>query len=306
VIAIIGVLVALLLPAIQAARASARRTTCLNQVRQIVLALQNYHSSQGAFPAGTVNEDYVLFKKPRLTWMMPTFAYLEQTALAGAFDTKAKAGCAGGVWLDPKNYEIVRVSLDMLQCPSDTEGDLVHNHPDCGAEVSRGNYAGFFGNVSMGAAVDENHPERADHRDAAFTMNDRIGMRHITDGSSNTMVIGEVLKGISNDRDYRGVHWYDHVGTSQIFTRNPPNSPNPDYLYASWCNGLVNKPELNLPCRPGKVDGSNNHAATRSRHSGGVHIGMADGSARYTSEDVDLEVWQALGSINHGEVVERQ
>jgi len=304
VIAIIGVLVALLLPAVQAARAAARRTQCLNQVRQLVLALQNYHSSQRAFPAGTINEDGVLFKQPRLTWMMQTFGYLEQNAIATGFDLKAKAGCAGGVWLDPTNAKVVRVPIDMLLCPSDTEGDLVHNHPDCGGEVSRGNYAGFFGNVHMGAATNENHPDRRDHRDAAFTMNNRIAMRHITDGSSNTMILGEVLKGISNDRDYRGVHWYDHAGTSQIFTRNPPNSSKADFLYASWCTKSLNLPELNLPCRPGLADGSNNFASSRSRHPGGVHVGMADGSARFANEGVDLEVWQSMGSINQGEIFE--
>ncbi|MEO2046325.1 MAG: DUF1559 domain-containing protein [Pirellulales bacterium] len=304
VIAIIGILVALLLPAIQAAREAARRTTCLNQVRQLVVALQNYHSSRGTFPAGVVNGNDKLFRPPRLTWMMPTFSYLEQTALVGAFDTKATAGCGGGVWLDPKNYEIVRLPIDMLQCPSDSEGSFLHNHPGCNAAVSRGNYAGFFGNVSMGAATNENHADRELHRDAAFTMNDTVGLRHITDGSSNTMIIGELLKGITDDHDYRGVHWYDHVGTSQIFTTNPPNSPNPDRLYPSWCTKTVNRPDLNLPCRKGRGDGSNNHAASRSRHPGGVHVGMADGSARFATEDVDLEVWQAMGSINQGEVVE--
>jgi prepilin-type N-terminal cleavage/methylation domain-containing protein/prepilin-type processing-associated H-X9-DG protein len=304
VIAIIGVLVALLLPAVQAARAAARRTTCLNQVRQLGLALQNYHSSRGTFPPGTLNEKDQLFNQPRLTWMMHTFGYLEQNAIAGQFDLKATAGCSGGVWLDPTNAQVVSVSLDMLLCPSDTEGDLVHHHPDCGGAVSRGNYAGFFGNVNMGAATDENHADRALHRDAPFTMNDRVGLRHITDGSSNTMIIGELLKGLSDDRDYRGVHWYDHVGTSQIFTTNPPNSPKADWLFPSWCTNSTNQPELNLPCRPGRADGSNNHAASRSRHPGGVHVGMADGSARFAGEDVDLEIWQAMGSINQGEVFE--
>jgi prepilin-type N-terminal cleavage/methylation domain-containing protein len=304
VIAIIGVLVALLLPAIQAARAAARRTTCLNQVRQLVVALQNYHSSQGTFPPGVVSSSGQLFSAPRLTWMMSTFSYLEQTALVGAFDTKVKAGCVGGVWLHPNNYEIVRQPLDILQCPSDSEGSFLHNHRGCGGVVSRGNYAGFFGNVNMGAATYEDAADRELHRDAAFTMNDAVGLRHITDGSSNTMIIGELLKGIIDDNDYRGVHWYDHVGTSQIFTTNPPNSPEKDRLYPLWCNKTTHRPDLNLPCRPGRGNGRDNHAASRSRHPGGVHVGLADGSARFASEDVDPEVWQAMGSINHGEVVE--
>ncbi len=311
VIAIIGVLVALLLPAVQAARAAARRTTCLNQVRQIGLALQNYHSNRQAFPPGVVNESGQLFTQPRLTWMMQTFGYLEQNAIASSFKIEAVAGCAGGVWLDEVNAEIVKVSIDMLLCPSDTEGDLVHNHPNCGGTVSRGNYAGFFGNINMGAATNEEHTPLEErrgqpngHRDAAFTMNDSIGIRNITDGTSNTMIIGELLKGLPDNMDIRGVHWYDHVGTSQVFTTNPPNSPEPDRLYSSWCNGNTNRPDLGLPCRPGIANGSNNFAVPRSRHPGGVHVGMADGSARFVNDDVDLEVWQSMGSINQGEILE--
>ena len=308
-IAIIGVLVALLLPAVQAARAAARRTQCLNQVRQIVVALQNYHSSQNVFPPGVINDSGRLFERPRLTWMMHTFGYLEQNTIAQGFNLDATAGCQGGVWLDPENALVVAVSLDMLLCPSDSEGDLVHNHPECGGTVSRGNYAGFFGNVSIGAATNEEHSpieEREGqpngHRDAVFTMNDRVGLRNITDGSSNTMMIGEVLKGVSEDKDYRGVHWYDHAGTSQIFTRQLPNSPDFDRLFPLWCSKNTNLPELNLPCRPGMATGANNYAASRSRHSGGVHVGMADGSAHFINDDVDLVVWQAMGSISHGEV----
>ncbi|MEO2045623.1 MAG: DUF1559 domain-containing protein [Pirellulales bacterium] len=309
VIAIIGILVALLLPAIQAARESARRTTCLNQVRQIVLALQNYHSSQGAFPPGVVNDKGVLFTYPRLTWMMHVFSHLEQSAVVNAFDLDGRdIDCAGGVWSDKKNQLVVKVPIDMLRCPSDSEGDVVHNHPDCNIEISRGNYAGFFGNVNMGATVDETHPDRANHRAAPFTMNERVRIGMITDGTSNTMIVGEILKGISDDRDIRGVFWYDHVGTSQVFTTNVPNSPFPDFLFGPWCTNDTNRPDLNLPCRPGRpaAHNNNNTAAARSRHPGGVHIGMADGSARYTSEDVDLEVWQSLGSISYGEVAEGQ
>lgn len=305
VIAIIGVLVALLLPAIQAAREASRRTQCVNQTRQLGLALQNYHSARRAFPPGVINEDDQLFKYPRLTWMMHTFSYLEQNAVAGQFDLKSPQGCSGGVWLDPVNYPLVAIPLDILQCPSDSDGELVHSHPDCGADVSRGNYAGYFGNVSMGAATDENHPERINHRPAPFQQNDPVRIGMITDGTSNTMMIGEVLKGYGDPRDYRGVHWYDHVGTSQIFTTNLPNSELPDLLYGSWCTKNVNRPEANMPCRPGRVDGSNNHATARSRHPGGVHVGFADGSARFLPEAIDLVVYQALGSIDAGEVVEQ-
>jgi prepilin-type N-terminal cleavage/methylation domain-containing protein len=302
VIAIIGVLVALLLPAVQAARESARRTQCINQLRQVVLALQNHHAARNAFPAGVVSDNGQLFGYPRLTWMMPLFPYLEQGVLASAFDFKAPAGCAGGIWLDPKNQHVIRVPVDILLCPSDGEGDPVHNHPQCGGQASRGNYAGFFGNISIGAAVDKTNPDHVNHLAAPFTLNQRIRIGMIEDGTSHTMLVGEILKGVSSDVDYRGVHWYDHVGTSQVLTATGPNSVERDVLYPSWCTKSVNLPELNLPCRAGKATGVDNMAAARSRHPGGVQVGLADGSCRFVPDEIDLHAWQAMGSISAGEV----
>jgi prepilin-type N-terminal cleavage/methylation domain-containing protein len=316
VIAIIGILVALLLPAIQAAREAARRTQCINQIRQITLALQNHHDSKKGFPPGVLhypdaNGNVELFSYPRVTWMMHTFPYMEEGVLFGTFNLKAKAACSGGVWLDPVNFPAISKSVGVLLCPSDSEGDLVHNHPACGGQAARSNYAGFFGNVNMGGVLDfarnPNVPSSTtpNHAPAAFQINRQVKISTISDGTSHTMIIGEYLKGVSGDDfDYRGVHWYDHVGTSQIFTAAGPNSADPDLLFPIWCTGKLNLPNLNLPCRLGTGDGTNNRAAARSRHPGGVQVGLADGSARFVPESVELAVWQAMGSIKNGEVVE--
>ena len=139
-------------------------------------------------------------------------------------------------------------------------------------------------------------------------MNRAVKFGKIADGTSNTMVIGEILRGLSGEqRDYRGVHWYDHVATSQIHTAFEPNSQKPDFVFSLWCTAALNQPANNLPCRPGSpvpTEVNNNVAGARSRHPGGVHVGMADGSAQFIQEAVELNVWQALGSINWGEVVE--
>jgi prepilin-type N-terminal cleavage/methylation domain-containing protein len=318
VIAIIGILVALLLPAIQAARESARRTQCINQIHQLTLALQNHHDAKGGFPVGVQNDPNEqgiidLFQYPRLTWMMHTFPYLEEGAVFGLFNMKAKAACSGGVWLDPTNQPAVSKSVAGLLCPTDGEGDLWHNHPGCGGQAARGNYCGFFGNISIGKVLayskNPNDPTLVNatpkHLPAAFQMNRRVKIGMITDGTSHTMIIGEYLKGVSgDDNEYRGVHWYDHVGTSQIFTATLPNSADPDFLYPLWCNQKLNLPRSNLPCRLGIATGDNQMAASRSRHPGGVQVGLTDGSARFVPDSVDLVVWQALGSINNGEVVD--
>jgi prepilin-type N-terminal cleavage/methylation domain-containing protein/prepilin-type processing-associated H-X9-DG protein len=309
VIAIIGVLVALLLPAIQSAREAARRTQCINQIRQLTIALQNHHDSKRSFPPGIMHDNGELFGYPRITWMMHTFPFMEEGALFGNFNMKGTAACAGGVWLDPVNYRAVSQSVAVLLCPSDGEGDLFHNHPGCGGRAARGNYAAFFGNANMGGvleyfknphAVSTTTPK---HLPAAFMMNRPVKIGAISDGTSRTMVIGELLRGITgDDNEYRGVHWYDHTGTSQIFTATGPNSSDPDFLYPLWCTGKLNLPRLNLPCRPGNGTGSNHMAAARSRHSGGVQVGLADGSARFVPDSVDLNVWRALGSIHGDEV----
>jgi prepilin-type N-terminal cleavage/methylation domain-containing protein len=166
VIAIIGVLVALLLPAIQAARESARRTQCINQIRQLTVALQNHHDSKRGFPPGVLRDIGELFEYPRITWMMHTFPFMEEGALFGSFNMKAPQACKGGVWLDPVNYRAISKSVEVLLCPSDGEGDLVHNHPGCGGQAAPGNYAGFFGNVNMGGSFSAfQEPQRCQHDD---------------------------------------------------------------------------------------------------------------------------------------------
>lgn len=320
VIAIIGILVALLLPAIQAARESARRTQCINQIHQLTVALQNHHDTKKGFPPG-VRYDPVegqpleLFTFPRAPWMMFTFPFMEEGAVFEAIKFKdVGGGCAGGVWLAPVNQPAVGKSIGVLLCPSDGEGELVHNHPGCGGQAARGNYAGFFGNVNMGKVLDyARNPNVVSssapkHEPAAFQINRPVKISMIADGTSHTMIVGEYLKGVAGDsNEYRGVHWYDHAGTSQIFTATGPNSTERDFLYPLWCTGKLNLPSQNLPCHTGTAStGSenNNRAASRSRHPGGVQVGMADGSARFVPDSIDLIVWQAMGSIKGGEVVE--
>jgi prepilin-type processing-associated H-X9-DG protein len=136
-------------------------------------------------------------------------------------------------------------------------------------------------------------------------INRLVKISMIEDGTSHTMLVGEYLRGVMGDNnEYRGVFWYDHVGTSQIFTAKGPNSPDPDFLYPLWCTGSLNLPKLNLPCRPGVGPGTNHMASSRSRHPGGVQVGFADASARFVPDTVDLAVWQAMSSIKNGEVVE--
>jgi hypothetical protein len=145
------------------------------------------------------------------------------------------------------------------------------------------------------------------HLDAPFQMNTPVRIAMITDGTSNTMLAGECLKGVGdNERDYRGVHWYDHSGASQIFTKYAPNSVNPDVVFPFWCPPGVSQPSLNLPCKGGSPSGNDNTASARSHHAGGVQVVLGDGSVHLVADSVDIAIWQAMGSINAGDLVTLQ
>jgi prepilin-type processing-associated H-X9-DG protein len=136
-----------------------------------------------------------------------------------------------------------------------------------------------------------------------FGFNREVRIRDILDGTSNTMAMGEYLTGVPQEEhawDIRGLHWIDLPGFSQLYTRSGPNSSSPDLFGAErYC---ANRPPLNLPCAVSSWDETT--AASRSRHPGGVNVVMADGSARFVKQTIDLKTWKALGSIAGGEVVE--
>ena len=123
--------------------------------------------------------------------------------------------------------------------------------------------------------------------------------RQITDGLSHTMLMMEMIQAPSEDVaekiDRRGRLWKAYAGTNQLSTQTGPNSTEPDLIHQ-----CVDRPELNLPCDT-RIGWWNQRMAARSRHPGGVHIGMCDGSARFETDNIDLKAWQAMSSMAGGE-----
>ena len=293
VITIIGILIALLLPAVQAAREAARRLQCSNNLRQVGLAMAEYESRHGCLPPGALNTGFPT-RYPRTSWMVHLLPGMELQNIYDLFDFDLPAGPGDAVWTASGNLPAVGMATPTLLCPSDGLGGLVHHHSAGIGDFARGNYAGFFGNVDYGSAEP---PVAPPHRPAAFAINIVVRVADIRDGTSNTMACGEVLTGLGTDDDYRGVHWYDLVACSQIFTQFPPNTPNPDIVHPMWCSANQNQPSLNLPCVGGASDERTDTAASRSRHPGGVHVSFCDGSVHFANDNIGLSVWQALGSI---------
>jgi hypothetical protein len=286
---------------VQSAREAARRMQCSNNLKQLGLALQNYHTAVGKLPPGVISNNGAIHGFPRTTWVIHLFPYIEQQNLYDKLDFKVPTG--NGMWTDAANCKgtapPTAVVVKALLCPSDS-GNETHYHPDVVATYARGNYAAFFGNLDTGASMP---PTATGYLQAPFQWNKSIRIDDMRDGASNTMLLGECLRGITgNDREYRGVFWYDHSGASQIFTKFSPNSTSPDVLFPTWCPAGLSQPGQNLPCTPGSTNGRDNTASSRSRHSGGVQVVLGDGSGHFISDNVDIVVWQAMGSIASGEV----
>lgn len=298
VIAIIGVLVSLLLPAVQAARESARRSQCVNNLRQIGLAMQNYHDSKGALPPGSRS-------CCGGSWANYILPYLEQANFAATW--------TDGNYLSGLNRSFITTRVDGYTCPSEitlatatTQGVVIPNH----------NYAANYGNTVYGQHVYLNEPFRGapfgnvlDYNGTGFDQYSRpvlgkVNFKAITDGLSNTLLVSEIVQGQGGDLRGRIIGFSDGGAFTAWQT---PNSALPDRMPTNSCLSTNVQPE-NPPCNnssgggqvedpPGQTrPGNDRYLTSRSRHPGGVLSMRADASAQFYSDDVELQVWRALAS----------
>jgi len=288
VIAIIGILIALLVPAVQKVRESSARAQCQNNLKQFGIALHGYHHAQGRLPLGLVWNGGAYYAFPRSSWNYHLFPYVEQEPLYNMFPATARQR-QWQPWWSAEAYDPngpTRRVLNVWLCPSD-DGAL-HNSQSWGV-FSLGNYQVFFGGQNLGDAAGGLGKLKA-----AFGVNFGARLREITDGTSNTMLMGEYLRSRGGSRDQRGMAWGDQPSYGHIYTQVSPNSTSPDLIYIGWCD---DKPREFMPCIDGD-HGPNNTAASRSRHPGGVNILLADGSVRFIRQDIDLlTVWRPLATM---------
>lgn len=311
VIAIIGVLVALLLPAVQAAREAARRLHCSNNMKQLGLALQNYHSAHGHFPfAGA---DYGWCRYPQtggskqirnwngLVFLMP---YLEQQAIYDRFDQGNAAanimegndlccpptnslGELVGDALSSGNAKLSTEVISLLLCPSD-DGEIWL--PDGGGEYSAApGYGGAKTNYDFSVHSAHNckywlvQPE---NQRRLFGENTKFCDKEVTDGLSNTLAFAETLRTVYNGYtsawEYRG--WVMvglDVGTNLI------------NVY-TWPGYIANPRRDQLRSR----------SFAGSLHGDGVNLLMADGSVHYVLEDTEQPILEAYSTMAGEEVVD--
>ncbi|MCA9156670.1 MAG: DUF1559 domain-containing protein [Planctomycetales bacterium] len=265
VIAIIGILVGLLLPAVQAAREAARRMQCSNNLKQLGLALHNYHDTHRRFPIGT-RHDPGFITSSRPEWVsihQQILPYIEQSNTANLL---------AGMTADPTNAEPFRTGWSMnppwhapaswlrsglvglvipgFVCPSDP-GEPVNNHcPGTDSGVSAGglwgqagsegvrlfqsSYLGIYHGLNDGGFkygpghANYNPATQPDNQRAAFGLNYGAKIADITDGTSNSILMAEYVLGTANDA--RGYVWLARAGFQLMYMTQTPNSPNPEIL----------------------------------------------------------------------------
>jgi prepilin-type processing-associated H-X9-DG protein len=299
VISIIGILIALLLPAVQSARAAAQRAQCLNNMKQVGLAMLNHESTLRYFPHGTYNLIGIgsdiptpapySGKQDRRCWMQDILPYLEQQALYGQFETHMKTGASAlGFALQP-------TVVPTLMCPADPLSPKLktfwggHGTPT----------QGFSGNLVVCAGNDFFNPgglANSTKLNGMFYAISKVRMGQIGDGTSNTAMTSElILSPDTAGHDIRGRYYNSYPGGVLFSTRVPPNTMVPDQI--TWCSP---SPALRAPCTWSDVDV---FVSARSYHSGGVNFGLVDGSCRFVSNFVDPLIYKALGSRNGKEVV---
>jgi prepilin-type N-terminal cleavage/methylation domain-containing protein/prepilin-type processing-associated H-X9-DG protein len=289
VMAIIGVLIGLLLPAVQKVREAANRTKCQNNLKQVGLALHNYHSSFDAFPPGLKNKigaDGAAYAgEDRRVWTLFVLGELEQPAIGTAVINVAPTNALYAV---SPTSQYVTTPIATLKCPSDPNGGKLAS----GGQGFHTNYVGCNGSTTLnGTSTTPTFVAL----DGIFYPGTPVGIAGILDGTSNTLLLSEIL--MSPDvlsHDTRGRMWNNARSGGVLFS-----------TYA-LPNSLTAVDRLNhcqsIPTAPCTQGSDNMDISARSAHAGGVNACLADGSVRFVSNAIDPTIWLGLGTRAGGEV----
>ncbi len=298
VIAIIAILIGLLVPAVQKVRDAAARTQCQNNLKQICLATHNYHDVYKKLPAGW---DYATSWGP-LARILP---YLEQDNVYRRIDLTLSL-------TDPANSVMVKQPISTYLCPSDFDNPMA----SLGAAT---NYYGNAGNQPIfviARGLNTGTPPDG----VFFTQSKNLTLLSIRDGTSNTAFFSERVLGDGN---------LGLVSPLEDVFNGPnaaPGRPSTADEAWAWCQSVdISNPANQFPIFMGAPWGHGQHSyqhisppngrscgwlpslratmAATSRHTGGVNVALGDGSTRFVSDSINLQVWRALGSRDGGEPI---
>lgn len=294
VIAIIGVLVAMLLPAVQAAREAARRSQCGSNLHQESLAIHSYLAAKRTLPPG-------LHECCWGTWQVAVLPYVEQQALGSAYQDFGGGRSTVAYHTDPNLTNVSSKRLPFATCPSDK---VSAPFPWGSGAMTKHNYVVNYGPTGL----EDNLFEKPEgwtqvavlngvaYNGAPFESRKTIPPSQITDGTSNTLLMSEVIQG--EGVDIRGLTWWgDGAGFSTYLA---PNASQPDSsIYGSYCD--VTENDLSPCVQQGRRTPS--MYAARSHHLQGVGVALCDASVRFVSDNIDLAVWRMLSTTQGDETV---
>lgn len=306
-IAIIGILIALLLPAVQQAREAARRTVCKNNLKQIGLALHNYESNFGRFPIGSRSQNAF-----GPSWWVGILPQLEQASLFGLFDMTSNNN--GYPLLNPTNGKLVSgVVINTMLCPSSPlpttvlVGTYSITRPSYVGVSGATNDGGFSeprvsscciptanGQISAGGFLIPNASLK--HNDLS-----RDGLTHILAVSETSNFAVDSAGALKNVDAGYPVGWI--TGTAAAGT--PPTYNNLPFNPPSWNLTTIRyRPNSREYDRPGIRDNHGPNNPLLSAHSGGVNGLLADGSVRFIGDSIDLQILKGLATRDDGGTVD--
>jgi prepilin-type N-terminal cleavage/methylation domain-containing protein len=329
VIAIIGILMALIIPAVQSVREAARRTQCLNNQHQILMAAHNYETNFEHLPTGAVSKQYPAvpanphnwYRWSMLAYLTP---YLEQSNAYNSIDLSVPLFNVDipGFGIRPQNITGAKLIVPLFLCPSD---QMVSVSSGYGAgQLGPTNYAGCAGDGAGGGT-----PFGDEGANGAFYINSRTTKLDVEDGMGNTIFLSESTLGTGpeattnpvyiqqspqtvyrfvftapltdalansatrfNHQNRRGFMWVNGEYRCTLYNHYyGPNSSTPD------CIGV----KLIAPT-PVKRHSAYGWRAARSWHPGGVCVARGDGSTKFVNEEIDLTLWRNLSTIAGSEI----
>jgi prepilin-type N-terminal cleavage/methylation domain-containing protein/prepilin-type processing-associated H-X9-DG protein len=304
VIAIIGILIALLLPAVQAAREAARRSQCTNNIKQLALAVHNYHDTYKRFPTGsqkfTTGQGASVDNIGQFSWIVRILPYIEGVSLHDQVDYRwgDTSWATGGTPHPTRAAGVFAHPLSVVLCPSD---DM---DPTTG-----GAHGGFAPNNMVGCSGSDMYFKATNNgpnnRRGVFEKNFWPSFASVLDGTSNTVAISECLTGepfITTNISTGSLGGCIAATDTPLTTNNGGHERGQSWVRGtdSEChlfNTLIpinDKLTENHECRVNTYVGA---YAARSHHPGGVNVGLCDGSVTFATETFDIDLWRAASTI---------